>query len=267
MQPNAPLVKRFGFYAPIVKATETEEGDWVVEGPLSESGEDLQGERMDMAGLEKGLETFDKLGRDVDWEHLYNRTCNPKYLIGKGLQRFSAPHPKTGEMVPWLKSKLFKSKEIAREAVEHLRGGGTLGYSVEGGAIRKANQIMEPVITMVTLTPRPVVSTNLCARLVKGLETLRTTEDWSAVELPNVPDFISGLASDEDLLKAMSASGAMPHSGPGASAAAVEDVSDSGPGVCRYCDRPKSECKCEVVQKALAFQLASELDGLLLLGR
>lgn len=267
--PDAQL-KRFNFYAPIVKATETEDGrQWVVEGPLSNPDEDLQGETMDMSGLKKGLKVFERLGQSVDWEHLYQRTKNPKYLIGKGIQIFDAPHPKTGHMVPWLRAKLFKDKEIAQEAKRHLDCGGQLGYSVEGGAVRKAgSHIPEPIITMVSLTPQPVVSENAgCVRLVKSLQALAAGEtDWDLAELPVVPELLCPpVFAEAELQKALAATGDTPRSGPGVNAAETEDVNDRATDpadYCDACDRRKSRCRCDELRKALAFQMADRLDML-----
>ena len=269
--------KRFNLYLPISKSTQTEDGDWIIEGPLSDPGEDLQGESMSMAGLKKGLKTFERLGQNLDWEHLYRATKDPKYLIGKGLQMYDAPHPKTGVEVPWLRAKLFKNKAIAKHAIEHLNEGGTLGYSVEGGAIRKGNGIMETVIAMVTVTPQPVVDVNHgTVRLLKSLTALSNASEaeWDSIEVPVVPEIVS-LVDDlalskaiDDMAKSMSVTGAMPHSGPGVSAAEVEDLrgkvsKQEEDTTCPVCERTQSECRCETLRKALAFQLAQDLEALL----
>lgn len=253
--------KRFGFYLPITKSTQTEDGDWIVEGPLSNPDEDLQGETMDMAGLRKGLTVFERLGQSVDWEHLYQKTKDPQFLIGKGVQIFDAEHPTTGKQVPHLRARLFKGKKIARHAIEHLNEGGTLGYSVEGGAIQKSgSHILETVITMVTLTPQPVVSENTgTIRLLKSLSALENGADWEEVELPVIPQFLS---PEAEFQKAMEASGSEPREGPGVNAAEVEDLSNK-PATCPTCERPEAECRCNDLRKALAFQIAEELEFLL----
>lgn len=254
-------LKRWNFYVPICKSSQTDGGDWVIEGPLSNPDEDLQGETMDMSGLRKGLKTYERLGQNLDWEHLYRQTKDPAFLIGKGVEMFDAPHPKSGADVPWLRAKLFKNKKIAKHAIEHLEEGGTLGYSVEGGAIRKSGtHILEPVITMVTVTPQPVVSENTgtVTRVLKGLQALAT--DWDGVELPTIPALLCPI-SDEAFKKAMTATGALPHSGPGVSAAEVEDLDhEAAVGeTCPVCERAKSACRCAQLRKALAYQLAEEL--------
>jgi len=293
--------RRFNFWVPITKARQGSDGAWVISGPLSEPGEDLQGETMDMAGLREGLEVYQTLGRNVDWEHLYRATKNPKYLIGKGIDVYDAPHPKTGKSVPWMNTKLFKNKEIAREAIKHLQAieeegeAGTvgLGYSVEGGAIQKSGtHIVKPIITMVTVTPQPVVSSNAgtISRVVKGLaDWERGDGDEECPELVTVPETvcpISDEAFERDLLavmKAMTASGTLPHAGPGAGAAEGEDLGgrDRGPatgagdgkrkgkpdgpkaGICPDCDRPLDDCRCQMIRKAFAYQLSEELAELL----
>lgn len=263
-------VKRFNFFVPITKAVANDEGDWVVEGPLSNPEEDLQGEKMSMEGLKKGLKVFEKLGRNVDWEHLYRQTKDPKYLIGKGVAMFDAPHPRTGEMVPWLRTKLLKSKAFARSAIEHLHAlqddcgeSGGLGYSVEGGAVKRyGSTILEPIITMVTMTPQPVVAENSgTISIVKSLTALDNGADWDEVDLIQAPEMICPISDEafrrdfEVTLKAMEATGATPREGPGANALETEGLEDKK--LCSICER--EDCKCEMLEKALAFQLGEEL--------
>lgn len=262
--------KRFGFYVPLQKGVQEEDGDWVLQGPLSNPDEDLQGEHMSMAGLRKGLQTFEKLGQNVDWEHLYKATKDPAYLIGKGLEIFDAPHPKTGKSVPWLKTRLYKNKKIARHAIEHLESGGTLGYSVEGGAIQKSgSHIIESIIAMVTITPQPVVSENTGTvhRVAKSLTA--AAENWDLAELPVCPDLMApftqeqfGLELGRIIAKSMAATGASPAAGPGFNAAEVEDLDGSGGSdkdCCPECKRARGLCRCRQIKKALAYQLAEEL--------
>jgi hypothetical protein len=282
MATPAPLdFRRFNFWVPCTKAVTADDGDWIVEGPLSNPDADLQGEKMDMGGLRKGLKVYEKLGKNVDWEHLYKATKDPKWLIGKGVAIYDAPHPKTGHMVPWLRTKLLKSKEIARNAVEHLRSLQVdcgeemgLGYSVEGGVVRdQGTNLLNSIITMVTLTPQPVVAENAgTIRLVKSLTALQSGRgDWDTADFISVPQLVSPLSDSlleyeiRGVLKALQASGETPAAGPGINAAEVSrlGVPDDDRGAdedyCPTCERTYDRCRCAQLQKALAYQLAEEL--------
>jgi hypothetical protein len=186
----------------------------VVDGPLSNPEADLEGETTESEGLWKGLETFFSLGAPVDWDHNYARYGTAKWLIGKGLTRHMAPHPRTGLTVPWLRAELFGWNEVAKEAIERLRNGEGLGYSIYGGVRkREGDHIVEPIVTMVAVTPIPVVAENAgCVTLAKGGAPL-----WT---LPGIFDPNIGQLA---LAKAIQAQAAPAKAGPGVTALGVED--------------------------------------------
>lgn len=143
----------FSVLSPLVKATETPEGDWIVYGSVASSKKDYDGEILESAGIRKGLEMFKKLGSQVDWEHQYHITKNPAHVIGKGV------HITDVDGVPHLATKLFKSKPIAQELWRHLQDDGAAGYSIEG--IVKARdpkdskRILDTEIHRVTISMSP----------------------------------------------------------------------------------------------------------------
>ena len=204
-------------------------GNTVVEGPLSNPSKDLQGETMNMHGLWEGLKVFDKFNRPVDLDHLFERTRDPRYLIGKGVERFVAPHPHTGLDVPWLRTELFwngeKGKPLAKATVEHLEVGGSMGYSVAGLAGSRdpndRSKIVTPIITSVALTPVPVVSENAgCVQLLKGFQAILHGEE---IHLPVVPETLELVRPL--FAKAMEVTPGLPHVGKtGAGALATEDA-------------------------------------------
>ena len=241
----------FSVYVPLVKAYDSPDGkSWVFEAPLSEPGKDLQHERMNMAGLRKGLDTFRRLDMPVDWDHLWERTREPKYLIGKGISLYDAPHPKTGEDVPHIRGVLFKSKELARQAREHWEacqaaGGGGLGISVAGHVVRRdpldKSHILETAISSVALTPTPVADSNSgTLQFLKAFSAAQDAgvDDISKSVFPYVPELHSRLlpvwtVGDAELhldamRKAMEATGAIPRSGPGANALETECMVGGG---------------------------------------
>jgi hypothetical protein len=224
--------KPFSIYAAISKAYEGDNGNWIIEGPLSNPSKDLQGETMRMAGLMEGLDTFHKIGSPVDWDHLWERTRDPDYLIGKGLDTYLAPHPRTGIEVPSLRAELCATKEFAQKARRHYEAGLPLGFSVAGlvesrDPVDKAI-IVKPMVTSVAVTPVPVVSENTgCIAFVKsvGEATERLAKGGPAsirdLKFPLVPETRYLV---DPLFRALDVSPGLPHSGPGASALAVEDL-------------------------------------------
>lgn len=235
----------YSVYLPIAKAYDSQDGkSWIFEAPLSDPSKDLQNERMNMAGLRKGLKVFERLDMPVDWDHLWERTREPKWLIGKGLSLFDAPHPKTGEDVPFVRGVLFKSKEVARQAHEHWQacqdaGSGGLGISVAGSVIERdpldKSHIIEPMVTSIALTPVPVVDQNAGTVQFFGKSLLEAEQSGlQGVTFPIISDLYSRLSpvfnvADADLrttmlLKAMECTGDVPRSGPGANALETESL-------------------------------------------
>jgi hypothetical protein len=254
----------FSFYVPasLTKSYETPDGKaWVVEGPLSDPGADLQQEEMDVAGLKKGLETFTRLQMPVDWDHLWERTREPKWLIGKGVTLYDRDHPVTGNKVPWLRTELAKSKDVARQAMEHLEAGLPLGYSVAGRVAaggRDGNRILQPIVTSVALTPVPVVDANAgCIQLVKSLSAYRHGAELRDLQFPTVPELLE--ITEPVLRKALEVSGALPRTGPGPDALGTEDLDGAKGG-----KRPKRrkgkaapvDPACAALHKALGHELA-----------
>lgn len=236
----------FSLYLPVAKAYDSPDGkSWCFEAPLSDPSKDLQKEHMDMAGLRKGLAMFRRLNMPVDWDHLWERTREPKYLIGRGVELYDAPHPTTGEIVPFVKGVLYKGKEIARQAREHYEadresgGNGGLGISVAGQVLRRdpldKSHILEPMVTSIAFTTVPVQDKNagtvtFCKALLAAEESRVT--DLSKANFPFVPELHSRLipvwsVGDIEchlavMRKAMEATGALPHCGPGANALELE---------------------------------------------
>lgn len=260
----------FSVYLPIEKAYESEDGQkWVFEGPLTEPSEDLEEEEMDSGdGIEKGLQTFDSLGRIVDWEHLYERTLDPDYIMGTGVERFRAPHPVTKAVVPWLKTEFHKDSKYAQKAVAYHQRGGKLGYSLAGGVKRReGKRIVEPIISTVAVTARPVQSKNVgTLQLAKALRAYTQGAEFAALDLPIAPEIVSDLPC----IKAITACGSLPRSGPSASAVGTEQVE----GRASSQEEPEKKKKRKEgdqaradgltpIRKALMEMLADELEALL----
>jgi hypothetical protein len=226
----------FNFYAPIIKAAveELPEGDWLVKGPLTNPDWDLQREKMTVKGLKTGLGIYAKLGRPVDWHHLWEKTGEPKWLIGRGVEIFDAPHPNNPTVnVPWMVTRLFKEKEVARQAMEHLLSGGELGYSVCGGALKRnpgqPGEILQSFISSVAITPVPIVSENRgTLAIMKALDAYRRGEGGirPIVQLPELYEITLA-----PFAKALLVTGGLP-AGPGADALKVEDLG-GGPAASR----------------------------------
>ena len=150
------LVRPFAVTTNLLKAVKTQDGEWVLSGPIAAKGEDYDGDIIDNAAVKKGLTFFDRLGKHVDWGHMYARTKNPKYLIGKGIH-FQGPDGRT-----WLKTVLDKTNEIAQELWKKANSpnGFACGYSLEGllkGHVQEQNRrrIIDTEIHRITIDPSP----------------------------------------------------------------------------------------------------------------
>lgn len=138
----------------LIKAhREDENGDWYVSGPIASLVPDYDGETLHKSGILEGLKMFDHLGSHVDYGHMYDKTLNPKWLIGKGV----AVTEENG--VPWLTVKLFKAKEWAQSLWEHVTAGGHAGFSIQGFArkrdARDPSQVLRTEIHKITIDPSP----------------------------------------------------------------------------------------------------------------
>lgn len=139
----------------VVKAADTTdpEGPWIAHGPVAPDGPDYDKEILTKAGIDTGLPMWRDLGHHVDYDHMYPKTKNPKWIIGKGLDS-TGPDGR-----PWIETTLFKGKEIAKEAWQHLNEGGNMGYSIYGlwkkRDARDRSRIIETEIHFVTMSPAP----------------------------------------------------------------------------------------------------------------
>jgi hypothetical protein len=145
----------FDYNVQITKASETPEGDWILEGPLSSERVDLEQEKVLAKAVRNGLATWATMGHEVDWDHCYDRTRDAKYLIGKAVEVYDGPCA-TGGTVPYAKTMLFKNKSFAKSAWEHHQAGQPLFYSISGGATRNGNVVVDTKIHRVALTTTPV---------------------------------------------------------------------------------------------------------------
>lgn len=214
----------FSIWSPVEKAVR-QHGEWLVRGPLNSSRRDAQGEEIDIDALRHGLKYFDEVGGPVDWEHLYQIDRNNSHaLIGEKARIYDAPHPRTGEVVPWLEARLYRNNALAKAAVNILKAKGKLGWSIAGGGVknRETGKIM-PIVATVGLTRVPVDSWNAgCIELVKALEGWSGSDRLtSEMALPFVPEIRQACPQ---LLKALEATGFLPRQGPGIDAVGVEDL-------------------------------------------
>jgi hypothetical protein len=228
----------FSLYYPVdilksQRETESEGNERYVVAPLTEPTEDAEGEGICPVGVLKGMDMFWSLGAPVDLEHKWERTGDLQFLIGKGVKVFKAAHPKTGTMVPWLRSRLSQVKPLAKSVWEHLCDPDStgLGYSIAGGAIRKAGtKILETIITSVAITARPVQTLNAgtAYAVTKALQEAESKHiPLEELELPLVPELL-GILTPFPCTKALGVAGGLAlrySGGTGGEALATEDLS------------------------------------------
>lgn len=112
---------------------------WIVEGQVASDALDYDKELLEQAGVWKGLDTFDTMGRQVDYEHMFRQTKDPRYIIGVGRDRAL----RNG--IPILSAELFNSpaKPLAKSVWEHVNtrdsagNYGYAGFSVEGRVLSR----------------------------------------------------------------------------------------------------------------------------------
>jgi hypothetical protein len=131
------------------------EGERIVDGPVASHKPDEEDEILTREGVWKGLDTFNSMGKHVDWEHQFRKSLDPKFLIGQGVKTYQGD-----ENTPRLATKLFKGNQYADSAWDLLKAGGELGYSVEAKATardpKNSKRITGLKIYRVTLATSPM---------------------------------------------------------------------------------------------------------------
>ncbi|KKW13364.1 MAG: hypothetical protein UY48_C0002G0055 [Candidatus Gottesmanbacteria bacterium GW2011_GWB1_49_7] len=138
--------------APVLRKGLTDpSADWIIEGPVSTPQEDWEGEELDIPSVFKGMQVFESYKSPISWDHMYEKTQDNKWIIGRGF-----PVEKRNGL-PILRAKLYKSNPQAQNAIRLLDEGHFLSWSIYGPPPeRKGKKVVVKAITMVTLTPWPV---------------------------------------------------------------------------------------------------------------
>lgn len=150
-----------------LKAVSTDGGDalsspWIVEGRVASDRLDYDKELLDPNGVWKGLDTFDVMGKGIDYEHMYRQTRDPKYMIGVGKER------RMEGGTPFLRAELYQSasKPLAKSVWEHINtkdsegNPGYAGFSVEGRILgrdpgdKRIVKAMEIHRVTISMTPK-----------------------------------------------------------------------------------------------------------------
>jgi hypothetical protein len=148
------------------------EGQMVVDGPFSSHKPDFEDEVITKAAILSGVNTFNSMGKHVDWDHQYRVTKDPKFLIGQGVH-----HYQQADGTPNLVTRLYADNPIAQNAWSLLKANGELGYSVEGRATKRSSDrktIHAMDIFRVTLAPSPM---GMLETRVKPLGVLKSLMD------------------------------------------------------------------------------------------
>lgn len=246
----------FEFFLPIEKSGVTIDpgtGDIMVTGPISTERRDLQGERVLGRAVESGLDTFIRLNKPIDWNHLstknptadeFEKTGSPiKFMLGHGERLFDGPAP-GGGLTKHLTSRLYAKKKATQDCLEHLQAGGKLYYSIGGSAERDGTLVKRTNITHVAITPYPANPD--CEIGLVGLGALAksmgiTEEDRTAnaldISIASDPTNLDRLiASIDGLNKTLVAGSGSGMGSTGGRALVTEDLEGDG--------SPKTACKC-----------------------
>jgi hypothetical protein len=243
--PMETLEKSFDAYMLVKSATERD-GKKYLNGPaaLVEEdglGSDFDGDDLVQKAVEGGLETFMRLGGQVDWDHLYAKSHNPKHIIAKSVG--VTPNP-DGKGAPVVSVELFMQKELAKAAWEHHECGGILGFSLQGIAKardpKNSKRITALDIHMMTITPMPkgyegprLTSGNASlGSIIKGMNAqleAGDTEGWEPIE---DIELISKSADLHEELKD--------------DAKVAEKPAPRYKGSCEKCGNPLKDSLCEV---------------------
>ena len=150
------LKRDFDCWVPLVKAEESHD-DWILSGPAADTDvADYDDETLEKAGVMRGLDVHESLGAHIDFEHMYPKTKDLKYLIGKAISHYIGPDGR-----PWVSIRLVKDgpgREIAEKVWKSVKAGVRMGLSIFGSATRHANdpkRLVDTKISFVTISPTP----------------------------------------------------------------------------------------------------------------
>lgn len=149
------LSREFAVCWPITKAVGGgDDGPRRVTGPVSTETEDFDGQTLLAKAIVSGMRTFEALGSHVDLEHMFRKTKDWDWVIGKGV-RFEVH----GNL-PYLTTELypFEQKPRAEQVWRHLQANGAAGYSIEGVAKAQSDDgrvIYDAEIYLVTICLQP----------------------------------------------------------------------------------------------------------------
>ena len=151
---SGDMYRKFGAWIP-VKAEylpgDPEPGRLV--GPCTSSQRDYDGEILKSDGVIRGLKMFEKLGGQIDFEHLYAKNHDPDFLIGRCIKI------EVKDGIPWVTTQLRKRCELAHKVWRLALDGNELGYSIEGIALARDKKdhsiVLDIEVHRITLTPSP----------------------------------------------------------------------------------------------------------------
>lgn len=206
MEANAlPGVYEHAFHGEmLIKSATEQDGKWLFHAPAALVEEDGLGPDYDKEDLTKGavvrgLGIWQRLGGQVDYDHLYAKTHNPSTIIGK----FHSVHDNPNGGAPIVVTELHKGQKLAQDCWTSFHAGVPLGYSLEGKAIShdpaNRKRITDLAIHMMTITP--LAKGFEGPRLTSGMPTLTGLlkalaggglEGWTEIS-----DFSASLLSEE----------------------------------------------------------------------
>jgi hypothetical protein len=136
-----------------VSPNKRDDGKWLFNGPIGSLKEDYDRDKLERSDILKGIQMFWKLGRHIDFEHMYKKTLDLSYIIGQAQEIIDVGH------VPSMIGELFQhpGKPMAKAVWDHMEVGGECGLSLDGLASINPSTRKRVVseIHMVTISPRP----------------------------------------------------------------------------------------------------------------
>lgn len=272
------LIRPFVCSVEISKAAceELPDGTRLVRGPVGATDQkDYDGETLTKASLWKGLEMHERLKGHVDYEHKYDATQDPDFLIGK---RKSVENR---DGAPFMVTELYKGHPLSDKVWSAIQRGVPMGYSISGFATKRDSKdnkkILATEIHRVTITASPKGFEGTTLEVVPSMGTLAKAlvDEFEADNQPDLwiekgaaPERLRRIEAQLDLItKALTTGSGIVEAGEGGGAALRTQYMDGdGPGkteekpVDKKCNRCKRKMKSGTKSK-FCFQCAAKMHS------
>lgn len=171
----------FSLWYPMLKSFQQDDGTLVHEGIISDEGEDYQGDQVPYALLQKSLPYLRHWGK-YNWEHHIAPRVPGAIPVGdvwevnpidpaEALRDFGVAITGQGTRTRgsvYPINEPESAPEDLKAARHMLLSGGRMGYSLDGGIMRRAGKVTAVLATQIAMTSQPINPATYC-RLAKSV--------------------------------------------------------------------------------------------------